>query len=159
MAVHIDIDAFRGALPADIAATADRLLRDGGVVDLESDGGGARAAVLDAGVTFQPWVGVIDRAFTGDCDCADPPPGEDFCAHAAAVALAAVGAGLKFSATAGAPEPPSPEPDRADYLRAARSLTPQQLTDLVVDQAARDPLFADALLAGAALAEPTGRAG
>jgi hypothetical protein len=153
VAVRIDVSAFRGSLPVEALAAADRLLRDGGVSELEAMGGGARAVVRDGGIRYQPWVGVVDRALTGDCDCADQL-GDDLCAHAVAVALAALDAGVKFAAQ-GRPHGAGPiEPERADYVAAVRSLGPRQLTDLVVEQAMRDRLFATRLLGRAGMLAP-----
>ena len=130
---------------------AERLLREGGVGDLEAVGGGARAVVCDGGIRFQPWVGVVDQALIGDCDCEVGSAEDDFCAHAVAVALSAFEVGVRFSA-AGRPHGAGPvEPERADYLRAVQSLGPRQLTDLVVEQAVRDRLFATLLLGKAGM--------
>ena len=159
MAVQIDIPAFRSSIPAEVAAVAERLRQAGGVGDLESMGGGARAVVSDGGSRFQPWVGVIDRTFTGDCDCADPPAGDDFCAHAVAVALAAFDAEVRFSAAGSPHEAGSAEPERGDYLRAVQRLGPQQLTDLVVQQAVRDRLFATLLLGKAGMLDASDESG
>jgi hypothetical protein len=159
VAVHIDIPAFRSSIPAEIAAAADRLLRDGGIDGLESVGGGAQAVISDGGMSFQPWVGVVDRALTSDCECSDRLADEDFCAHAVAVALAAFEAGVRFSA-AGRPHGAGPvEPESADYRQAARRLGPQQLADLVVEQAIRDRLFATMLLARAGMLDPEDESG
>lgn len=154
MAVRIDVSALRGSIPTEVAAAADRLLHDGGVGDLEPVGGGARAVVTDGGIRFQPWVGVVDRAFTGECDCADWSADDDFCAHVVAVALAALGADLRFAAE-GRPHGAGPiEPERADYVRAVHHLGPRHLTDLVVEQAMRDRLFATRLLGRAGMLAP-----
>jgi hypothetical protein len=154
VAVLIDVPAFRGSIPAEVVAAAERLLGDGAVGDLESVGGGTRAVVSDGGIGFQPWVGVVDRAFTGDCDCAQRSADDDFCAHAVALALTAFEEGVRFSA-AGNPRGDGPaEPERADYLRAVQRLGPRQLTDLVVRQALRDRLFATVLLGKAGLLDP-----
>jgi len=153
MAALIDVSAFRRSIPAEVTAAAERLLRDGEVGELESVGGGARSVVSDGGTRFQPWVGVIDRAFTGDCDCG-AQPADEFCAHAVAVALASFDAGVRFSA-AGRPHGAGPvEPERDDYLRAVQRLGPRQLTDLVVQQAVRDRLFATLLLGKAGMLDP-----
>lgn len=154
MAVRIDVSAFHGSIPAEVAMAADRLLRDGGVSDLEAVGGGARAVVADAGIRFQPWVGVVDRVFTGDCDCAGWSADDDFCAHAVAVALAALDTDIRFAAE-GRPHGAGPvEPERADYVKAVQSLGPRHLVDLVVEQAMRDRLFATRLLGKAGMLAP-----
>jgi uncharacterized Zn finger protein len=137
-----------------VTAVAERLLRDVRVGDLESVGGGARAVVSDGETSFQPWVGVVDRAFIADCDCGTLPAGDEFCAHAVAVALAAFDAAVRFSA-AGSPHGDGPiEPERADFLRAVQRLGPRQLTDLVVQQALQDQLFATLLLGKAGMLDP-----
>jgi hypothetical protein len=154
VAVRIDVPAFRDSIPAEVVGAADRLLRDDGVSDLEAVGGGARAVVCDGGIRFQPWVGVVDRALTGDCDCADRPGDDDLCAHAVAVALVALDEEVKFAAQ-GRPHGAGPaEPERADYVEAVHSLGPRQLTDLVVEQALRDRLFATRLLGRAGMLAP-----
>jgi uncharacterized Zn finger protein len=106
-------------------AAADRLLREGSVSELEALGGGARAVVSDGGIRFQPWVGVVDRAVTGDCDCTDQPGDDDLCAHAVAVALAALDAQMTFAAQGRPHGAGLVEPERADYLIAVRSLGPR----------------------------------
>jgi hypothetical protein len=137
-----------------VTAVAERLLRDGRVGDLESVGGGARAVVSDGETRFQPWVGVVDRAFTADCDCGIPPAGDEFCAHAVAVALTAFEADVRFSGE-GSPYGSGPiEPEYADFRRAVQRLDPRQLTDLVVQQALRDRLFATLLLGKAGMLDP-----
>lgn len=154
MAVRIDVPAFRASIPAEVAAAADRLLRDGGVSDLEAVGGGARAVVSDGGIRFQPWVGVVDRALTGDCDCAERSADDDFCAHAVAVALTALDADVKFSAEGRSHGAGPIEPERAEYVKAVHRLGPRRLTDLVVEQAMRDRLFATRLLGRAGMLDP-----
>jgi hypothetical protein len=155
VAVRIDVSAFRDSVPAEVATTADRLLRDGAVSDLEAVGGGARAVVRDGGIRFQPWVGVVDRALTGECDCPNGPgDDDDLCAHAVAVALASFDAEVKFSAE-GRPHGTGPvEPERADFIDAVGRLGPRQLTELVVEQAMRDRLFATRLLGRAGMLAP-----
>lgn len=154
VAVRIDVSAFRSSISALVVVAAERLLRDDGVADLEAVGGGARAVVCDGGIRFQPWVGVVDQALIGDCDCEAGSGADDFCAHAVAVALSAFEAGVRFSA-AGTPHGAGPvEPERADFLRAVQSLGPRQLTDLVVEQAVRDRLFATLLLGKAGMLAP-----
>ena len=154
MAVRIDVSAFRDSVPAQVMAAADRLLREDAVTELEALGGGARAVVRDGGIRFQPWVGVVDRALTGDCDCVDQPGDDDLCAHAIAVALAALDAQVTFAAQGRPHGAGQVEPERADYIKAVRSLGPRQLTDLVVEQALRDRLFATRLLGRAGLLAP-----
>jgi hypothetical protein len=156
VAVHIDVSAFRESLPDPVAAAADRLLREGGVGELESVGGGVRAVVRDGGTDFEPWVGVVERSVTGDCECAFP---DDLCGHAVAVALTAFEAGVRFSA-AGSPHGADPDDQgQADFVRAVQRLGPRQLTDLVVQHAGRDRLFAALLLGRAGMLDPADRSG
>lgn len=140
MAVRIDVSAFRESLPVEVTAAAESLRQAGHVGELEAVGGGARAVVRDGDDVFEPWVGVVERAFTSDCDC-----GADLCAHAAAVALDAFDARVRFS---GAGLPHGVEPG---YRLAVRRLEPQQLADLVVEHAGRDRHFAALLLGRAGL--------
>jgi uncharacterized Zn finger protein len=146
VAVLIDVAAFRRSVPAEVAQVAERLLDNGDVSDPEAVGGGARAVVTDGGSRFEPWVGVVDRAFTGDCDCPADPGDDGLCAHAVAVALAAFEDGLRFAA-AGIPHgEDTTEPGRVELRQAAESLDPRELTEIVIEQALRDPEFAARLL-------------
>jgi hypothetical protein len=152
MAVLIDVQAFRESVPVEVAEAAGRL-RDVG--DVEAAGGGAQAVVRDGGSAFRPWVGVVGRAFTGDCDCGRT--GEDLCSHAVVVALAAFQAGVVFSASGTRPGAGAGE--QAELVRAVQRLAPRELTDLVVEHALRDRLFATRLLAGAGLVESADESG
>jgi uncharacterized Zn finger protein len=91
-------------------------------------------------------VAVLIDVAAGDCDCPAEPSDDGLCAHAVAVSLAAFEDGLRFAA-AGVPHgEDTAEPGRADLRRAAESLNPRDLTELVIDQALRDPEFAALLL-------------
>ncbi|MEV0900153.1 hypothetical protein [Actinoplanes sp. NPDC049802] len=153
MAVLIDITAFLESLPADVAEAADRLLDDGAVGDVESVGGGARALVADGATTYQPWVGVVDREITGDCDCGGPA---GLCSHAVAVAVVALDAQVRFAAEGDPHGAGQSDPDRARLRRAVAALGPRQLHELVVDQALRDRRFAALLLGRAGLLDTAG---
>ena len=157
MAVRIDVQAFRDSIPAAVGEAAARLRGDGSVGELESAGGGAQALVRDRDNTFQPWVGIVERAFTGDCDCASA--GDDLCAHAVAVALTAFDADVVFSAAGTPPGTDTAEPDRAEFLRAVQRLAPRQLADLVVEHAVRDRLLATLLLGEAGMLDPADQSG
>jgi len=159
VAVRIDVKAFRDAIPAPVAEAAARLLSAGGVGALEPFGGGVQAVVRDGEANFQPWVGIVDGIFTGDCDCG--PTQDDLCAHAVAVALTAFDARVTFSGAAIPPGAAPDDPERAEYLRAVGRLAPRQLAVLVVEQALKDRLFATRLLGEAGLldaADPSGLA-
>ncbi|MDR7277395.1 hypothetical protein [Catenuloplanes atrovinosus] len=144
MAVRIDIQAFRDSVPTEVAGAADRLMSDGAVGDLESSGGGVLAEVGDV----QTWVGIVDGAFSGDCDCA---AGQRLCAHAVALALTAIDAHFPLLASATPPGPDPADPEQARYLQALRRLTGRQVAALVVETAVRDRLFAVRLLGEAGL--------
>jgi hypothetical protein len=65
---------------------------------LESGYGGANADVTAGPRQQHPvWVGVVDGTLTGECDCQAARRGAALCAHAVAVALAAVDAGLPWA--------------------------------------------------------------
>jgi hypothetical protein len=157
VAVRIDVQAFHDSIPAAVGEAAARLRGDGSVGDLESVGGGAQAVVRDRDAAFQSWVGIVERAFTGDCDCAQA--GDDLCAHAVAVALTAFDEDVVFAAAATPPGAGTVEPDRAEFLRAVQRLAPRQLADLVVEYAIRDRLLATLLLGEAGMLDPADQSG
>ncbi|WP_240742149.1 hypothetical protein [Micromonospora zingiberis] len=136
---------------------AARLLADGSVGELEPAGGGVQAVVRDRDATFQPWVGIVDGIFTGDCDCGIV--GDNLCAHAVATALTAFHAGTTFSGAATPPGATPVEPDHAHYLEAVQRLSPRQLADLVAAHALRDRLFATLLLGEAGMLDAAGASG
>lgn len=157
MAVRIDVEAFRDSIPPVVGEAAARLLTDGGVGELEPAGGGVQAVVRDRDATFQPWVGIVDGVFTGDCDCGIV--GDDLCPHAVATALTAFDTKVAFSGAATPPGAAPVEPDHAHYLRAVQRLSPRQLADLVAGHALRDRLFATLLLAEAGMLDAAGDSG
>ncbi|GIJ30780.1 hypothetical protein Vqi01_59420 [Micromonospora qiuiae] len=158
MAVRIDVEAFRDSIPMEVGEIAARLLTESSVGELEPAGGGVQAVVRDHDVVFQPWVGIVDGIFTGDCDCGIA--GEDLCAHGVATALTAFDAGVAFSGAATPPGDAVPvEPDHAHYLQAVQRLSPRQLADLVAGHAARDRLFATLLLAEAGMLDAADTSG
>ncbi|MGC5331164.1 hypothetical protein [Micromonospora sp. DT62] len=149
MAVRIDVEAFRDSIPTAVGETAARLLTDGSVGELEPAGGGVQALVREHDATFQPWVGIVDGIFTGDCDCGII--GDDLCAHAVATALTTFHAGTIFSGAA-TPFGAAPVvPEHAHYLQAVQRLSPRQLAELVAGHAVRDRLFATLLLSEAGM--------
>ncbi|HEX5543418.1 MAG TPA: SWIM zinc finger family protein [Micromonospora sp.] len=157
MAVRIDIEAFRESIPAAVGEAAARLLSNDSVGELELAGGGVQAVVRDHGGVVQPWIGIADGIFTGDCDCG--MAGHDLCAHAVATALAAFDAGVAFSGAATPPGATMAEPEHARYLQAVQRLSPRQLANLVAEHALRDRLFATLLLGEAGLLDATDHTG
>ena len=157
MAVQINVQAFRDSLPAAVGEAAARLRHDGSVGKLESAGGGVQAVVHDGQAVFQPWVGIVERAFTGDCDCA--PVGEELCAHAVAVALTAFDTDVVFASAATPPGADPAEPERAAYRLAVQRLAPRQLADLLAEHAVRDRLLATRLLNEAGMLDPADQSG
>lgn len=157
MAVRIDVEAFRDSIPTAVDENAARLLADGNVGELESAGGGVQALVRDHDATFQPWVGIVDGIFTGDCDCGIS--GDDLCAHAVATALTAFHAGATFSGAATPPGAAPGAPEHARYLQAVQRLSPRQLAELVAGHAARDRLFATLLLGEAGMLDAADTSG
>ena len=157
MAVRIDVEAFRDSIPTVVGETAARLLTDGSVGELEPAGGGVQAVVRDHDGAFQPWVGIVDGIFTGDCDCGIT--GDDLCAHAVATALTAFHAGVAFSGAATPPGAAPVEPDHAHYLQVVQRLSPRQLADLVAGHAVRDRLFATLLLGEAGMLDAADTSG
>ncbi|WP_233605791.1 hypothetical protein [Micromonospora sp. Llam0] len=136
---------------------AARLLTDDGVGELELAGGGVQAVVRDGGAVFQPWVGIVDGVFTGDCGCG--VIGDDLCGHAVATALTAFDAGVAFSGAATPPGAVPAEPERAEFLDAVRRLAPGRLAELVVGFAVRDRLFATLLLGEAGMLDTAAESG
>ena len=70
----------------------------------------------DHDTTFQPWVGIVDGIFTGDCDCGIT--GDALCAHTVATSLTAFHAGATFSGAATPPKAAPVAPEHARYLQA-----------------------------------------
>ncbi|WP_232290097.1 hypothetical protein [Micromonospora sp. ATCC 39149] len=157
MAVRIDVEAFGESIPTEVGEEAARLLSAGSVGDLESVGGGVQAVVHDREAALQPWIGIVDGIFIGDCECGTA--NGDLCAHAVATALTAFDAGIAFSGAATPPGAVEVEPDHARYLEAAQRLAPRQLTNLVAGYAERDRLFATLLLAEAGMLHAADQSG
>jgi len=103
--------------------------------------------VLDsARKEFDVWVGVVNGALTGECDC-EEVDGGPLCGHAVAVTLAALEDGIPFSSVTEQDE----DDDEDRFAEIATTLSFDQLVDLVARQAVADPDFADDLMA---MAEP-----
>lgn len=157
VAVRIDIDALLESLPADVrnqALDASTRLRS-----LRSGDGGARAAVTTAdGSTLDCWVGVVGGELAADCECrAGGNQRQPLCAHAVAVAQAAVEADMPWSASATRPGSALSK-TAAEWMRVADGLTHRELVGLVAGQAAQNRSFASSLLKAADLLGPPGPA-
>lgn len=122
----------------------EHLLR-GRIRDLEAEDGGAGALIADPDRGLvEVWVGVINGALTGECDCAEEVSG-GLCGHAVAVALAALREGLIFSSIPSRARGGDPEEQR--FAEIAAGLAPRKLIGLVARQAVADQYFAALLLA------------
>ncbi|MFI6762570.1 hypothetical protein ACIBF5_25895 [Micromonospora sp. NPDC050417] len=141
MAVRIDVDAVRGAVDPEVYQEAEALLaadRLGRIVEVN---GGAVAAVhTDSGATaYEVWVGVVDGAFSSECDCAEPETDpEELCAHAVAVTLAALGDGFHWSPTATPPSTVRVDPGVRRLADVAATLPVRRLALLVAEHAVTD---------------------
>lgn len=155
MALTIDTDAFRASLPSEVLRGASDLRRSGAVSAIESVDGGIQAVVRDGDSAYLPWVGVVGRGFTCECDC---EAGDDlFCTHAVALALTGFEQGVVWSGTATPPSAAVVSVEHARFADAVARLAPRQVVDLIVTHAARDRLFAATLLRMAGLADPAGK--
>jgi hypothetical protein len=118
----VESAARAGAYPAGRA-----LLDAGAVTELESFDGGASALVAGDDGTRDAWAGIRYQFLVGECDCADAEPvatsdeylqaaaddevdPPELCAHAVAVALAAIEDGLSWAS--------APDDHRPLYLRS-----------------------------------------
>ena len=156
MALSVTTETVRAAAPADAYREGEQLRDSAAVDNLESGYGGLNADVTDGDRTWQVWVGVDDRTLTGECDCADAPPGP-LCAHGVAAALAAVDAGTNWpSVPRTGPDEDPLDPAEQRFLALAETLAPARLAVLVARYAARDRLLGTGLeVAAGALGPPT----
>ena len=144
VAVRLDADIVSSLVGPDLARIGREHLDQGRVFELGQDDGGVVAIVLDsARKEFDVWVGVVNGALTGECDCDEDGP---LCSHAVAVTLAALEDGIPFTSVT-----EQEDDDEERFADLASTLTFDQLVDLVARQAVADPDFADELMA---LAEP-----
>ncbi|WP_173130760.1 hypothetical protein [Kibdelosporangium persicum] len=147
MAVRLDADTVSSLVGPDLARIGREHLDAGRVFELGEDDGGVAAIVLDsARKEYDVWVGVVNGALTGECDCDDDTgTGAEvmLCGHAVAVTLAALEDGILFTSVIEQDD----EDDEERFAELAATLTFDQLVDLVARQAVADPDFADELLA------------
>jgi uncharacterized Zn finger protein len=142
--VKINAQALLDSIPAPVVQGSRRLLAEGCVGQLDQAGGGVQALVHGGGQPVQPWVGVVDGAFVGECECSDGV--DDLCVHAVAVVMRALDEGVRWSWVATPPSGVVIEPEQARFVEAAERLARGQLVALVADQAGTDRLFAAKLL-------------
>jgi uncharacterized Zn finger protein len=146
VAVRLDADTVSSLVGPDLARIGREHLDQGRVFELEQEDGGVAAIVLDSARTeFDVWVGVVNGALTGECDCAETG---ELCSHAVAVTLAALEDGIAFTSVT---QQDDDDDDEDRFAEIAATLSFDQLVDLVARQAVADPDFADELLS---LAEP-----
>nr|QEO73995.1 hypothetical protein [uncultured bacterium] len=144
VAVRLDADTVSSLVGPDLARIGQEHLDAGRVFELGEDDGGVAAIVLDsARKEYDVWVGVVNGALTGECDCEDDTEAP-LCGHAVAVTLAALEDGILFTSVT---EQDDDEDDEERFAELAATLTFDQLVDLVARQAVADPDFADELLA------------
>lgn len=159
MVVRIDVDAVRGAVDPEIYREAEALLAAGRLGRIVEVNGGVVAAVhTDSGATaYEVWVGVVDRAFSSECDCAGPETDpEELCAHAVAVTLTALGDGFHWSPNATPPSSAQVDPEVRRLAEVAATLPVRRLALLVAEHAVTDRRLAARLLTYAGqLAAPT----
>jgi uncharacterized Zn finger protein len=147
MAVSVDAAAVRAAAGGAEYAAGEELLAAGAVSGLEAGYGGVNADVAEAGAGWQVWAGVVGRELTGECDC--PAAGAAaLCRHAVAAALAAVRAGLTWTALA-EDEDGAADPEERRLRALAERLPAGELVALLVRQALRDDAVAAELEAAA----------
>lgn len=97
VAVRLDAEVLLASVGQDLSRRGQEQLRRGTVSDLEAEDGGASAVLADPDRGHREvWVGVVNGALTGECDCAEGVS-DGLCRHAIAVALAALQQGLTFS--------------------------------------------------------------
>lgn len=145
VAVRLDADTVTSLVGADLTRIGRDHLDQGRVFELGQEDGGVAATVLDsARKEFDVWVGVVNGALTGECDCDEDGP---LCGHAVAVVLAALEDDIPFTSVTEQDD----DDDEDRFAELAASLSFDQLVDLVARQAVADPDFADELIA---VAEP-----
>jgi hypothetical protein len=149
----MDADTLTSLVGPELTAVGQEHLAQGRISDLDSDDGGASAVAADpAHGELDVWVGVVDGELTGECDCPDRSADAP-CAHAVAVALAALEEGIQFSSIPGRD---SGEAEQRLYAEVAGRLRAEELIGLVARQAVADRRFAALLLSCAGeLAEPS----
>lgn len=156
MAVRLDLDQLLASVGPELAQWGQECLAQGRIRDLQAEDGGAAAVLDDAefGV-LRAWVGVVNGALTGECDCPDTGP-DGLCGHAIGVAVAALRQGVTFVAISS--RTGADDPGEQRFAEIAAELAPSALIGLVARQAVADQYFAAELLASAGRLAPAGPA-
>lgn len=136
VAVRLDAEALLASVGQDLSALGKKQLREGGIRDLEAEDGGASAVLTDPDRGhLAVWVGVVNAALTGECDCAEGVS-EGLCRHAVAVALAALEQGLTFSSIPSRARGIDPDDEARDpcyHRRSPVKELDELITEIVVD--------------------------
>jgi hypothetical protein len=124
----------RAAFPEALLA-GRRLHASGAVSETAGAYAGAGGFVVDdTGTEFDVWVGVQNLRLVGECDCLDgsaPSGSAQLCAHAVALALAAIDAGISW---APAPSSQAAPADPAAALAALTAAEKGRLLDTLLRQ-------------------------
>ena len=99
----------------------------------------SRPSAAMTATAYEVWVGVVDGAFTGECECAgsDADP-DELCAHAVTVTLAALRDGFHWSSSATPPSTVEVDPEVRRLAEVAATLPVRRLAMLVAEHAVTD---------------------
>lgn len=148
MAAVVTVETVRQTASKAALRTGEQLHRQGAVRECAAADGGAAGGVVAQGARHSVWVGVVDRRLTGTCDCGSRSA---FCAHAVALALAAMHDGIDWAPA------PQRDPDRADAAATFRALSAAERGGVLDALLAERPeLRAEAQRLALALLSPTG---
>jgi hypothetical protein len=148
MAVRIDIDALLDSVDAETRDTALDLAES--IRSLRPSSGGARAAVgTHPAKPVDCWIGIRAGILTADCECRRARA-DELCAHAVAVARAAVAEGYSWSVQATAPHQQRPR-EHAEWFEVTQKLSHRELAEITAAYAADDRALANTVLAAAGL--------
>ncbi|MDG4796685.1 hypothetical protein [Micromonospora sp. WMMD1082] len=152
MAVRIDVDALRDAAGSVVCDAADKLRAAGQPDVISPAGGGASGTIRAAGqAPLDVWVGIAADGFTAECDCPAP---EELCAHAVALAVAALAEEFAWSSLATPPSAVEVEPRVAELAALAHTIPARRLALLLAEWAVTDRVLESRLLAYAGRLAP-----
>ncbi|WP_422774210.1 hypothetical protein ACN28C_15855 [Plantactinospora sp. WMMC1484] len=148
MAVRLDIDAVREAVPPATFSDAEALLDSGLLGEISPSGGGASCLLTRKGQPgYEVWVGVAAGAFTAECDCGGTPSDPDeLCVHAVALTLGALRDGVAWSSVATPPSQVKVDPEVRRLVEIATTLPARRLALLVAEYAVHDRHLAARLM-------------